>query len=226
MANNKRNLKTAEPRQRFHSEEERIKHREGIARRHHEEVFNSTFHPRSLYTTFTLDDEHEVHTFEEAEHMADLVMRRFKYNNPDAQIMFYMGRGKSTNRIHFHMVSNGLSEELIRAKWKAGSVIRIEYLREHNYYNGTDYGQDYSGLANYLFNHWTPEQGGHHYKATRNVQQPDKRPPAVIKRTYSESKPPRAPKGYKLVECKSNRYGYQYFKYVREIEEHSPHVKC
>ena len=35
-------------------------------------------------------------------------------------------------------------------------------------------------------------------------------------RVYTESKPPRPPKGYILVETKSTKYGYLYFKYVLE----------
>lgn len=140
-------------------------------------------------------------------------MRRL---NPDAQIALYPGRGKTTSRIHFHMVSNGLTEEQIREKWDGGTIIRIEHLREHNYYNGVDHGRDYTGLANYLFDHWTPERGTrHHYKGTRNLCQPEKEAATEAKREYSESKPPRAPKGYRLVEAKTNRYGYMCFKYVR-----------
>ena len=106
-------------------------------------------------------------------------------------------------------------EELIRQKWYLGSVVRIEHLKEHCYYDGVDHGQDYTGLANYLFDHWTPEQGGHRWKGTKNLSQPERENPKEIKRQYSEQKPPRAPKGYVLVESKATRYGYLYFKYVR-----------
>ena len=49
----------------------------------------------------------------------------------------------------------------------------------------------------------------------RNLCQPEKEAATEAKREYSESKPPRAPKGYRLVEAKTNRYGYMCFKYVR-----------
>ena len=117
------------------------------------------------------------------------------------------------------MVSNGMTEEQIQEKWDGGTIIRIEHLREHNYYNGVDHGRDYTGLANYLFDHWTPERGTrHHYKGTRNLCQPEKEAATEAKREYSESKPPRPPKGYRLVEAKTNRYGYMCFKYVRDKE--------
>lgn len=77
------------------------------------------------------------------------------------------------------MISDGIPEETISGKWNDGSVIHIRHLREHNYYNGVDYGQDYTGLADYLFNHWTPEQGGHRWKATRNLRQPEKEAPTL-----------------------------------------------
>jgi len=114
------------------------------------------------------------------------------------------------------MVSDGLPQEFIESKWEFGSVLRIEHLREHNYYDGIDHGQDYTGLANYLFDHWTPEQGGHRWKQTRNARKPEREEAKEIKREYTEAKPPRAPKGYILVETKSTKYGYLYFKYVLE----------
>jgi len=209
-------LQTAEPRVRFKTEDERIQHRESISRRHHARVFNANFNPQSLYTTLTLDNDHEVHTLEEGRKIGDLLVRRLKYANPDAQIMLYMGRGRSTSRIHYHMVSNGLTEEAIRGKWKAGKIVRIDKLKTNNYYNGENHGQDYTGLANYLFAHWTPEQGGKRWKQTKNIVQPEYEKPTVVTRKYTVDNPPVAPKGYKLVESKATQYGYLYFKYVVE----------
>lgn len=89
-------------------------------------------------------------------------------------------------------------------------------LRKHCHYDGVDCGQDYQGLANYLFNHWQPEQGGHRYFATRNARKPEeeKATEVHLKHSYSEHKPPRPPKGYRLVEAKGSGYGWTYFKYV------------
>lgn len=214
-------LKKAEPRQRFKTEEEREQHKIGISRRKHARLVNENFTPRSLYSTLTMDDEHEVHTFPEAKRIRDNFVRRLKYAYPDAVIFIYLGRGKSTRRIHVHMISDGVPEEAILKQWIYGSVVRIENMREHNYYNGVDHGQDYTGLANYLFDHWTPEQGGHRWKQTRNARKPDRETPTVIKREYTEQKPPRAPKGYILVETKSTKYGYLYFKYIKEPPKRS-----
>jgi len=225
IAANRLHISDAEPIARFKDEDERVKHREGISRRYHIQLFNSNFSPQSLYSTLTMDNEHEVHTFEDAKRIGTLLMRCLKYANPDAQIMLYMGRGKNTDRIHFHMVSNGLDEGTIRAKWKAGKVTRITNLRAHNYYNGVDHGQDYTGLANYLFEHWTPEQGGKRWRSTRNLQRVKSEDAIPIKRNYSESRPPVAPKGYKFVEYKSNKFGYQYFKYVKVKELKPKHMK-
>lgn len=222
MPDRVKDVKKYEPRPRFSSEEEYEHFKQQIARRSFARKFNATFSPLSLYTTITLDNANEVHTFEEADRLTAPFIRRLRRINPNAQIVLVKGRGKSTSRIHFHMVSNGLTEEQIRSKWKAGRCDRIVNLREHNYYNGVDHGRDYTGLANYLFDHWTPEQGGHHYRATKNLCEPEKETPTEIKREYSESKPPRPPKGYKLVEVKTTRYGYMCFKYVRTGEGESP----
>lgn len=133
-------IKKAEPRPRFKTEEEREQHRIGISRRKHARLVNENFSPRSLYSTLTLDNENEVHTFKEAKRIRDLFVRRLKYAFPDAVIFIYLGRGKNTNRIHAHMLSDGVPEEAIKKQWIYGSIVRIDHLREHNYYDGVDHG--------------------------------------------------------------------------------------
>lgn len=217
---NTRKIKNARPpKPRFKTEEEREQHKLGISRRKHARLVNENFSSTSLYSTLTFSNEYEVHTFEEAKRIRDNFVRRIKRAFPDARMMIYMGRGKATHRIHLHMLSDGVPEKLIRRQWYLGSVLRIEHLKEHNFYDGVDCGQDYTGLANYLFDHWTPEQGGHRWKPTKNLRQPEREEPKEIKREYSESKPPRPPKGYMLVESKSTSYGYLYFKYVKIPEK-------
>lgn len=212
-----RDVSRAKPRTpRFKTEREREEHREGIARRKHIRQFNANYSPSSLYSTLTLNDENEVHTFDEARRLRDNFARRLLYHAPGARFHIYMGRGKNTHRIHYHMVSEGISEDLIRKLWKMGEVLRTDHLRAHNYYGGVDYGQDYTGLANYLFDHWTPEQGGHRYKRGGKLKSPEQEPAKEAKRAYTEKNPPRAPKGYVLVEWKATKYGYCWFKYVLE----------
>ena len=217
--------KEAKPRLRFKSEEEREAHKLGMSKRKHRRNFNENFRPTSLYSTLTFDDENEVHTWSEANYIKELYLRRLRYAYPEAVIFFYKGRGKSTHRIHFHMVSEGIPEEVIRNQWKYGEIAYIVHLREHNYYQGVDHGQDYTGLADYLFDHWTPEQGGKRWYQTRNARRPEKEEPKEIKRAYSEAKPPAPPKGYKLVESRGTKYGYMYFKYVLDIEPEKKKVK-
>ena len=200
---------------RFKTEADRERHRTLMSKRHHARVVNATFNKTSLYSTLTLDNDNEVHTFEEARKIRDNYIRRLRRAVPSAQITIYMGRGKTTDRIHFHMLSNGLSEEIIKSKWGSGQIKKISHLWENVEYDGEDHGQDYTKLADYLFNHWTSEQGCHHWKQTKNVTQPDMEAPKEIKRTYTDKNPPRAPKGYKLVESIGNQYGYYYFKYVK-----------
>ena len=216
VADNTVNLKKSKPKPRFKSDEERERHKTEIARRHHAQLVNNTFREGiSLYSTLTFDDEYEVHTFSDARRIRAAFVRRLRRRFPDAKLMVYMGRGKGTRRIHFHMISDGVPEEIIREQWIYGEIVDIDKLREHNTYNGEDYGADFTGLANYLFNHWKPEQGGHRYYRTRNIEAPEKERVNLIIRDYSVDKPPRAPKGYKLVEIESNEFGYLYFKYVK-----------
>lgn len=227
MPDGTRGFKNPDAKLRFKSEEERAAHKLGISRRNHLRLFQENFSPRSLYSTLTFDDDNEVHTFEEARHIRDLYCRRLRYAFPQAVIFFYLGRGRNTHRIHMHMVSNDVPKEAILAQWRYGTIVSCENLREHNYYeeNGrkVDHGQDYAGLANYLFDHWTPEQGGHRWKMTRNAKRPAREDPVPLEtRYYSFNRPPIAPKGYTLIETKRTSYGYLYFKYVAGPLERYP----
>lgn len=199
-----------------------------ISRRNHARCFNAAFTPGALYGTLTFDNEHEVHTFDEARKIRDRYWRRLLRAYPDAVIFMYMGRGKGTNRIHFHIVAEGIPEEALVGKWKEGSVTHVRKLRERNFYNGVDCGQDYTGLANYLFDHWTEEVGGHRWKQTRNAPKPEYEEPKEVKLPggYTAERAPRAPKGskltqvvtpegYELIDSGRTGYGFYYYKYVK-----------
>ena len=216
-----RNIKNAEPRPRFRDDAERREYNLKKARQHFVRICNQNFTPESYYSTLTLDTEHEIHDFKTAKKEFNNYYKRLKRKYPKAKIVWVMGRGKSTHRIHFHMISDGIPEEAIREKWGMGEISRIEHLREHNRNEkGVDCGRDYTKLAAYLFNHWTPEQGGHYWHGTtKNLKQPDREATKPIKRVYTETKPPRAPKGFILVESRANQYGYLYYKYVRKPEK-------
>lgn len=209
-------LKTAKPkRPRFLSESEREQHKLGISRRKHARSFNASFVPGDIYCTLTFDDENEVHDFRDAKRLRANFLRRLHRACPDARIRIYIGRGKNTHRIHMHMVCHGVTEDVIRAKWGYGDVKHVVGLRAHNYYNKVDYGADYTGLANYLFDHWTPEQGGQRWAQTRNMREPEIEPAREAVRDYDEQRPPIAPKGYQYVECSKTAYGYYIFKYIK-----------
>ena len=205
-----------QPRKRFKDEAEYQRFKLEIARRNHARAFNEAFAAGDIYSTLTFDDDWEVHTFREAKRIRANFIRVLQYKYPDAVIYLYMGRGKGTQRIHFHMVSKGIPEGYISDKWKYGSVKRFSQLREHNWYDGVDHGQDFTGLANYLFDHWTEEVGGHRWFQTRNARKPEVETPTEVRIPggYSEKRPPAPPKGYKLVEVKSTAFGYLYCKYV------------
>ncbi len=217
-----KDVKQSQPRPRFSSAEEYEEFKQRIARRKFARKINATFDTQSFYVTLTIDRENEAHTYEDADAIINPFWRRLRRVNPDAQMVLVKGRGKNTNRFHIHMIVKGLTEEQIKEKWTAGKVARIDPLRAHNYYDGIDHGQDYTGLANYLFDHWEPEQGARHYKGTRNLCNPEIEAATEAKRNYSEKNPPKAPKGYKLVEAKTTKYGYMCFKYVKIPEQDKP----
>ena len=206
---------------RFEDEESYEKFKLEISRRNHIRLFNANFSPSSIYGTLTFDDDWEVHTFRDAKRIARNYIRRLKNKYPDAVVFLYMGRGKGTQRIHFHTVSEGIPEEFLSKKWTYGAVRRFEHLREHNWYDGVDHGQDYTGLANYLFNHWTEEVGGHRWIMTKNAKKPEEEKPTEVhvRGGYHSKRAPIAPKGYKLVSTKATQYGCVYFKYVRLPEK-------
>jgi hypothetical protein len=221
VADNTTDIKHAKPKPRFKTDEERRKHSREIARRHHALLFNENMKAgESLYSTLTFDDENEIYTFSEAAKIRDIYIRRLRRKYPDAKIFLYYGRGKTTARIHFHMVSLGIPEEFIKQKWTFGGTGKIVPLRKQATYNGEICEMDFTPLANYLFEHFDEsERSGHRYYKTRNMTEPQKERTNIILREYSEAKPPRAPKGYVLVECRSNEFGYLYFKYIRKIEK-------
>lgn len=218
-----KDVKHAEPgKPRFETEEDRILHRELISKRRHVRLVNANFSPTSLYSTLTFDEENECHDHIDCRIIRDRFFRKLKRKYPDAVIFIYMGQGKSTHRYHIHMLSEGIPKKEIMRMWEYGAVSRIEHLRKHCRYDGVDHGQDYTGLADYLWRHWKPEYGGHHWKMTRNARQPEKENAKEIKREYSQAKPPKAPKGYMLIETYQNQYGYQLYRYVR-IPDPDPH---
>jgi hypothetical protein len=206
------------PRPRFACEEDRVAHREAMARRKFVRLVNANFSPTSLYGTLTFDVEHELHDFDEARRVRAAFVRRLRYAFPEAVICVVMGRGETTSRIHFHTLTEGIPAEEIIKRWPYGEVKRIDHLRAHCFYEGEDHGADYTGLANYLFDHWTAEQGGHHYYITRNAREPESCAAEPCKRVYTVDKPP-VMRGYKLVETRSTKYGYIYYKFVKEPEK-------
>lgn len=209
------NVRTYKKRIRFATPEAYEQYKDQQARKRFARMINANYDPSSLKGTLTFDTENEVHDFEDARRVLRSYVRRIRRKCPDAKIILVMGRGLSTARIHLHYIMAGVPESVIHGAWTWGSIKETKHLRRNNKYNGVDHGQDYTALANYYWDHWTPEQGGHHYYATRNHVKPDEEEPREVKRVYSVEKPPRAPKGYKLVEATGNTFGYLYFKYTR-----------
>ncbi len=217
-------IKKSSPRVRFKTEDERAAHRFGIARRRFARMVNETFSTKALYSTLTFDRENEIHSHEEAKWVRKCFYRRLKYYYPDARIVICYGRGKSTHRFHMHMISEGISENEIERIWSYGKLESCSHLREHNYYDDgkgskIDHGCDWTALAYYIFDHYTPEQGGHYYMASRNMKAPEGDEATEIKKNYTEDKPPRRPHGYILISAKRNEFGFLHYIYVKITKE-------
>lgn len=203
---------------RFESAEERAEFNRQIARRRFARDVNANFTPKGYYSTLTIDIEHEVHDFAEAKRLRDNYARRLLRACPAGRGYIVMGRGKSTSRIHMHMISEGIPPEVIRAKWGLGEVVDVRPLRQHNFFDGIDCGQDYTALAYYCFDHWRPEQGGHRYKPFGKLRHAEEEAATEVHIEYSPTRPPRPPKGYRFVRMEYTRYGYMCFHYVRAPE--------
>ena len=220
VAPNTKNVKGAVPKpltERTAEEKEKYNLKQALKR--FIRIVNHNFSPAAYYVTNTFDDAHLPQDFKAARRVLDNYIRRLQYAFPGMVAVAVMGRGKRSGRIHIHCIISGVDEKTIREKWTHGKIKRIEPLREHNFYNGVDHGRDYTALATYLFNHWTPEQGsGKRWKQTKTIQQPDRKKPTFPKRRYSLDKPPVTPKGYMLVEKRESAHylgGYLLFKYVK-----------
>lgn len=208
-------VRTYKKRIRFRDAEQYAIFKDQCGRKRFAQMINANYTPSSFKGTLTFSDAEEIFYFADAKRICSIYVRRIRRRCPDAKIIIVMGRGKSTARIHFHFLMDGVPEDVIRSAWTWGEIVECKHLREHNYYDGVDHGRDYTGIANYYWDHWTPEQGGHHYYATRNHDAPQDEPAEEIRREYTPEKPPRTPKGYKLVESKATPFGFLYFKYVK-----------
>ena len=223
VAPNTKNLRGAAPKPAAErTEQEKAEYNRKQSLKRCIRTINATFEPfgsKAFYTTHTFDDAHLPKDYSGVRRVRDNYIKRLQYEFPDAVIVAFMGRGRRTKRFHLHCIIAGVDEKTIREKWKHGKVMRIEPLREHNYYNGIDHGRDYTALATYLHGHWKEEQGkGKRWRQTKNVKQVERKRPTMPKRRYSLDKPPITPKGYMLVEKReSNHYlgGYLCFKYVK-----------
>ena len=184
--------KTSRPKKpRFQSQEEREEFNTRISAAKFVALVNANFSPSSYYSTLTLDQEHEVHTAPEMRRIRDNFYRRMVYRYPEAKIVIVYGRGKSTNRFHLHLITDGIPADELGRLWGLGSVIDC---KPHG--------------------HWRKEFGGHRYKASRSCVRPEPEPATEAIRDYSPTRPPVAPRGYILVESRATQYGFLYFKYV------------
>lgn len=204
--------------ERVRSAEEKEIYNRKKSEKHFVRLVNTNFTSNDHYVTLTYDNEHLPSCFEAAQKFLDNYIRRLKRKYPQAKIICVTGFGKRNGRLHHHLIISGVPEEEIKAKWNGGTVSRVEKLREHNFYNGKDCGEDFTGLALYMFAHTPSDHKGKRWKQTKNIQQPYSEKPKEVRCTYSETKPPKAPGGYEFAEAFTSDFygsGYIRFKYVR-----------
>lgn len=214
-----RNLsQNSRPNPRFKTEEERAEFMLARSRRHFERLVNENFTPAGTYDTFTFNQDYECHTAAEAKYLLRLYIRRIRRDYPSAKIIAVIGKGKKTSRYHVHALIEGVPKDIIESKWTYGEVCRIEQLREHNYYDGVDHGRDYTAVADYMFDHWTPEQGQRKWIATKNLCRPEvevtTEPAGIAAKKGYDAGIPEIPAGYIFIEAKQTKYGFSSFKYV------------
>ena len=201
---------------RFRDEAERAEHRDRIGRQAFARMIHANYVAgRSLYSTLTFRDEDEVYSMTDAKRARANYARRLRRAYPEARFVIVLGRGTKRMRIHMHMISDGIPAGDLARIWGEG-LVESAPLRAHNLYGGIDHGPDWTALALYLWRHWTPEQGGHHYYATRNHRAPERDAVAEVRREYSPERPPKL-RGYMLAEAYGTPFGYMYFRYVREL---------
>lgn len=200
------------------TEKERREYNRRKSEKHFIRVVNTNFTHNDYYVTATYSNELLPDSFDEAENNLNNYVRRLRRTNPQAKIIAVTGYGKRSRRLHHHLIISGVAESDILSKWNGGEIIRAERLREHNYYNGIDYGEDFTALAAYLHAHTPDNVKGRRWKQTKTIQQPKEEKPQKVRRIYSEYKPPKAPEGFTLQEIHTSEYygsGYICFKYIR-----------
>ena len=217
---NTRSIRNSEPKpENVRTPEEKERYNRHKSEKHFVRLVNANFTSGGYYVTLTYDNEHLPESYSEALKCIDNYTRRLKYSNPNARIISVTGYGVSSGRLHHHLIIENVSEADILNKWSCGTVSKAEQLRKHNYYNGTDHGEDFTALAVYLHKHAPAEYKGKRWKQTKSILQPvtEKK---EVKRAYSPNRPPKAPKGYVFIEAKTSEYyksSYIYFKYVRQV---------
>lgn len=223
VSENIRNIGRSKPEpENVRTPEEKARYNRYKSEKHFVRLINTNFRSGDYYVTLTYNDGHLPESYEEAQKNIDNYIRRLRYSNPNAKIVAVTGHGKSTGRLHHHLIISGVSESDIISKWTFGSIIKAEPLREHNEYNGIDHGEDFTALAVYMHKHTPEEYKGKRWKQTKNILQPIAEKPKKVRRVYSPDHPPKAPQGYMLVEARKSEFyksGYVYFKYVRIPQE-------
>ena len=102
-----RGLSVKNPRPRFKTDAEREEFNRQIAKRNHALLINANFGQASWFHTLTFSDAWEVYHFDDARRLRNNFIKRLRRRFPDVKLSIYMGRGKSTARIHLRRKRSG-----------------------------------------------------------------------------------------------------------------------
>ena len=230
----------SEPNPRFKNDEDRKEFMLARSRRKFIRMVNENFTPQGFYCTFTCDRKHECHTIEEIRKLWNRFWRRMRRKHPGVKMVGVPGRNGSAkdekgnkkrdgDKFHVHMMIEGVSKEEIEKEWIYGNA-RVDQLWEHVKYDGVDHGPDYTKLAEYMIDHWAPEQGPRKWKATRNLRRPEteietEMATLEMKRQGGDCRIPETPEGYIFIEAKQTKYGFSSYMYVLDPRQRQREIK-
>ncbi len=115
--------------------------------------------------TLVFDAGHATKDFGTAIHRRDAFFVHLETKYPSIQMILAMGRGQVTDRIHFHIIAKDITREQIEKAWLWGRVTEWHPIKRSR---ETMSEEPYRALASYFCAHWTEEQGGLPFFATRN----------------------------------------------------------
>lgn len=199
-------------------------------------LINENFTGGDVFDALTYSDEHLIRITagmpegleeddarewvkDQAEHEAELYLRRCRYACQKAGIEFKFilitsdmdGDSKEHVRVHHHIIANAEVREIIREQWHNGGIEKGIVF----------YEKDHTGLAVYLMDQVQHVPDAKKYKRSRNLRIPEAKD--RVAKTDKEVQPT---KGAEMLYRSAYIPGRpQYIRYVLPEKEHKPKIK-